>query len=114
MRTIAIDENNDIFLDNSNNLAVKTDLEAMGDIFINKSQTVLGELLYNTEKGIDFFNTIFSSPTYPDLFQNEVITQLEDTDETQKVTGFAGSISDRVYNYSVDIQTSWGKVSLNG
>lgn len=50
MRTIGIDANNDIYIDNANNLAVKTNLEAMGDIFINKSQTNLGELLYNTEK----------------------------------------------------------------
>lgn len=114
MRTIGIDANNDIYIDNANNLAVKTNIEAMGDIFINKSQTNLGELLYNTEKGIDFFNTVFSSPTYTDLFQNEVITQLEDTEETQEVINFIGEIEENTYSYSVDIQTTYGKVSLNG
>lgn len=114
MLTIGINNSNDIYLDNSNNLALKSDLEAMADIYTNKCQTNLGELRYNNEKGIDFFNTIFSSPAYPDLFQNEVITQLEETDETEKVTNFTPEINGDVYSYSVDIQSSYGKVSLNG
>lgn len=114
MRTIAIDNNNDIYIDNSNNLAIKTDLNAMGDIFTNKSQTNLGELLYNTGKGIDFFNTVFSSPTYLDLFQNELITQLEDTEETQKVSSYNAQVENEIYSYSTEIQTSYGKVTLNG
>ena len=114
MQTIAINTNNDIYIDNSGNLALKTNLSAMGDIFINKSQTNLGELSYDTEKGIDFFNTVFSSPTYLDLFQNEVITQLEDTEETQKVSNFNSTLEDDLYSYSVEIQTSYGKVTLNG
>jgi hypothetical protein len=114
MKTIGIDKNNDIFLDETGNLAIKKDLSAMGDIFVNKSQTNRGELPYNTEKGIDFFNTVFSSPVYPDLFQNQLLTELEDTEETQRVDNFDGRIEDGVFVYSVDIQTSYGKVSLNG
>ncbi|MBS6552955.1 MAG: hypothetical protein KH321_03315 [Clostridium sp.] len=114
MKTIAIDKNNDICLDNSNNLAVKTNLEAMGDIFVNKSQTILGELAYNQEKGIDFFNTIFSSPTYLDLYQNQLISQLEDTEETQKISNFNGTIQNGVFEYTLEAQTSYGKITLNG
>lgn len=114
MRTIAINENNDIYLDNSGSLAIKTDLEAMGDICVNKSQTVQGELLYNQDKGIDFFNTIFSSPSYPDLFQNEVITQLEDTQSVNTVKNFRGEAHNGVYSYMVEVQTDFGQVVLNG
>lgn len=114
MKTIGINENNDIYLDNSNNLCIKRDLSAMGDIFVNKSQTNKGELLYNTLKGIDFFNTIFSSPTYLDLFQNELLTQLENTEQTQKINNYTEEIKDNTYKYSVNIQTSYGKVTLNG
>lgn len=114
MKTIAINENNDIYLDNSGNLAIKTDLDAMGDICVNKSQTVQGELLFNQEKGIDFFNTIFSSPTYPDLFQNEVISQLEDTESVNTVNNFKGEASDGIYSYTTKIQTDFGQVVLNG
>lgn len=114
MQTIGINEFNDIFIDNSNNLCIKKDLDAMGDIFVNKSQTVLGECLYDSDKGINFFNTIFDSPCYPDLFQNELITQLEDTEAVYEIKTFKDEITNNVYKYSVEIQTDFGKVALNG
>lgn len=114
MKTIGIDSNNDIYLDNSNNLGMKSDLGAMGDILVNKSQTVEGELIYDTEKGIDFFNTIFSSPCYPDLFQNQLLTQLEDTYAVQEVSGYTAETSDGVYSYKVNVQTDYGQIALNG
>lgn len=114
MKTLGINSNNDIFIDESGNLSLKADLQAMGDIFVNKSQTNTGELLYNQTKGIDFFNTIFSSPSYTDLFQNELLTQLEDTEETQEVLNYNAEEKENIYSYSVEIQTSYGKVQLNG
>lgn len=114
MRTIAINENNDISLDNSNNLEIKTDLQAMGDIYVNKSQTNLGELAFNQSKGIDFLNTIFSSPSYPDLFQSELLTQLENTDNTQQVTDYEQELNKDILSYSVKINTDYGEVILNG
>lgn len=114
MKTLGIDKNNDIYIDNTGNLAVKNDLAAMGDIFVNKSQTNRGELAYNEEKGIDFFNTVFNSPAYLDLFQNQLITELETTEKTQRIQNFNGENKNGAFTYSVDIQTDYGKVSLNG
>ena len=114
MQTIAINSDNDIYINSAGNLVVKTDLQAMGDIITNKSQTNINELLYNTEKGIDFFNTIFASPYYPDLFQAEVTAQIEDTDAVQKITDFTSSESDGVFSYTAKIQTDYGVVALNG
>ena len=114
MKTLAINSDNDIFLDNSGNLAIAVDLKAMANIYTNKSQANLGELPYNTDKGIDFFNTIFSSPCYPDLFQNEVLTQLEDTEKTLEILNYTDEIKDDVYSYSVEILTEYGVIELNG
>lgn len=113
MQTIAINENNDIYLDNAGNLAIKSGLDAMGDIFVNKSQTLKNELLYS-DKGIDYFNTIFSSPAYPDLFQNELTNQLEDTEATVSVESFEAETQDNVFKYTAKIQTEYGELYLNG
>lgn len=113
MQTIAINDNNDIYIDKSGNLAIKKDLEAMGDIFVNKTQTLKNELLYS-DKGIDYFNTIFSSPSYPDLFQNELTNQIENTESTISVDDFEGEIKDGTYKYKAKIQTEFGEVYLNG
>ena len=113
MRTISINENNDIYIDNSGNLAISQDLEAMGNIFVNKSQTLKNEMLYS-DKGIDYFNTIFSNPSYPDLFQNELTNQLEATEATISVESFEAETKDNVFKYSAKIQTEYGELYLNG
>ena len=114
MQTIAINSDNDIYINAAGNLVIKTDLNAMGDIITNKSQTNINELLYNTEKGIDFFNTIFASPYYPDLFQVEVTAQIEDTDAVQKITNFSFEENDGIFSYMAKIQTDYGVIALNG
>ena len=113
MQTIAINENNDIYVDSAGNLAIKTGISAMGDIFVNKSQTVQNELLYS-DKGIDFFNTIFSSPAYPDLFQNQLTNQLEDTEATIRVNSFEATTQNNVFSYTAKIETEYGELYLNG
>lgn len=114
MQTIGINSNNDIYIDSSGNLAIKQDREAIGDVLINKCQTNQGELLFNTEKGIDFFNTIFGSPAYVDLFQNQLITEIENTESVQKINDYNANLDKNVYKYTVDVQTDYGSVSLNG
>ena len=114
MLTFGIDSNNDLYLTSQGNLGIKQDLEAMGDIYINKAQTRKGELIYDEEKGIDFFNTIFGEPCYPDVFQNQLISELENTDETQSVSGFTQEINNGVYAYTVNCQTTYGEITLNG
>lgn len=114
MLTFAINKNNGLYLDSQGNIATKKDLDAMGDILVNKAQTVKGELQYDTGKGIDFFNTIFGDPSYPDLFQNQLLTELKNTDEVDGVSGFTAEIKDGVYSYTVNCKTSFGQVNLNG
>ncbi len=114
MQTIAINDSNDIYLTASGNLATKTDLEAMADILTNKAQGNRGELLYDSEKGVDYFNTIFNSPCYPELFQQQLIQELEDTDEVTSVDEYTADIDGDVYSYEVKISTTYGELDLNG
>lgn len=114
MQTIAINDSNDIYTDNSGNLVIKKDLYAMGDIVINKSETNYGELLFNTDKGIDFFNTIFNSPSYPDLFQNQLLSEIKDTDKVIEITNYLAKINKNIYSYKTNIQTEYGDIILNG
>ena len=114
MITLGIDSNNDLYLTPQGNIGIKTDLEAMGNIYINKSQTRKGELLFNAEGGIDFFNTIFGEPSYPDVFQNQLISELENTAGTESISGFTQKTENGIYSYTVNCQTSYGKISLQG
>lgn len=114
MITIAINENNDIFTDSSNNLVTKKDIYAVADVLVNKSQLNLGELLYDTTKGVDYLGTIFNSPSEPAFFQSELIQQLEDTENVQSVYSFTSNTQDNVYSYTAEIISDYGNITLNG
>ncbi len=114
MITFGIDSNNDLYLTPQGNVALKYNLDAMGDIFINKAQVNKGELLYNTEGGIDFFNNIFGEPCYPDVFQSQLISELLNTDKTQNIYGYTPEINNDIYSYTVNCQTSYGQITLQG
>ncbi len=46
MKTLAINENNDIFLDASGSLAFSQGKQACADIATNKTRTLYGEVLF--------------------------------------------------------------------
>lgn len=114
MKTISINENNDIYLTPSGNISIKTDIEALGDILVNKTQTNKGELQFDEEKGIDFLNTIFNSPAEIEFFESELINQIEDTDSVQNVYNFESETKNGIYSYKADIITDFGNITLNG
>lgn len=111
---MSINENNDIYLTPSGNISIKTDIEALGDILVNKTQTNRGELQFDEEKGIDFLNTIFNSPAEIEFFESELINQIEDTDNVQNVYNFESETKNGIYSYKADIITDFGNITLNG
>lgn len=114
MITLGIDNKNDIYINSNGNIVLKHDIEAMADIYVNKCQTNRGELVYNTDKGIQYFSTVFCSPIYPDIFQNQLINELSDTKETIAVSNYNQEIKDGILSYTVDCHTTYGNFILNG
>lgn len=114
MKTIAINENNDIYLTPSGNIAIKKDIDALGDILINKSQTNKGELQFDDTKGIDFLNTIFNSPAEIEFFEAELIDQIEKTENVQNVYNFESETKNGTYSYKAEVITRYGNITLNG
>jgi hypothetical protein len=57
--TFAVNENNDIYLDEVGNIAFAYDLEAIKQQCQQAAQTLLGEMIYNVNDGIPYFQTIW-------------------------------------------------------
>lgn len=112
--TIAINKNNDIYLDGSNNLAMKEDINAIGDIFLNKARTNLGELQFNSNIGIPYFSLIFTSNPNLRIWQK----LLEDTalsiNGVEEITDFQKEINQNLLTYSITIKTQFGRTIING
>lgn len=114
MITISTNENNDIFLDSSGNIAMSTDINALANVSKNKVLTTLGEPEYNQLDGIPYFETIFTDTPKIDLFQAAVIDTLESLDAVQRVTNFDYEQNNGVFSHSLIEKTTYGDIELQG
>lgn len=114
MQTISVNQNNDIYVDTSGNIAMGKDKYALSDICKNKVLTTLGEPEYNQSAGIPYFETVFCDTPKIDLFQTAVIETIEQTDNVNRVTSFDYNQDNGVLSYSLIINSDFGDIQLNG
>ena len=113
MLTIATDENNDIYLDEFGNIATVTGIEAVAQVCRNTILTTLGELIFNVNEGIPYFETVFSDPPNIELFQHAVVEALQTVEGVNSVKSFEYSTNGDVLTYTALIQTIYGDLTLN-
>lgn len=112
--TIAINSNNDIYLDGNNNIAMKKDINAIADIVLNKVRTNLGELQFNIDLGIPYFTTIFTSTPNFDLWQKFVEDSALSLNNVTEIVDFNKTIQNNTLTYSMTINTNLGVITVNG
>lgn len=112
--TIAINSNNDIYLDGNNNIAMKKDINAIADIVLNKVRTNLGELQFNIDLGIPYFTTIFTSTPNFDLWQKFVEDSTLSLNNVTEIVDFNKTIQNNTLTYSMTINTNLGVITVNG
>lgn len=58
-KTVAVDQNNDIYLDSNGNLAIATGLTAVMQACQQAAQTLYGEMVLQIDQGIPYFQVVF-------------------------------------------------------
>lgn len=118
MITFLSNEDNDWYLDSNNNLAIGTgDTNLHGEQALavcarHYAQTVLGEMIHQTDKGIPFFNTAFSRIEII-RFEAALRERLLELVGVIEVLNVDTSVVDDVLGYSADIKTIYGNISIN-
>lgn len=74
----------------------------------------LRELQYSQQKGIEYFDNVFSGTPNYQLFQFQAIQQLEQVSGVVRVVNFAYNVNDGVLDYSAEILTEYGTGTING
>lgn len=105
---------NDIYVDGDGNLAIGEDAYAMAEIVKDITRTQLGELQFDEEAGVPYFETIFSSRTNADLFLANVQRVIQNISGVIRIESFTSSINGDVLNYEAQIRTQYGVISING
>ncbi len=113
MKTLAINENNDIFLDASGSLAFSQGKQARADIATCKTRTLYGEVPLSARSGIPFFDVVFNKFD-PKLFEQFLRQTLMEVPGAEKVTQYEYNISGGVLTYRAVLTTQDGEVTVNG
>lgn len=106
----------DIYLDINNNLAIKSGEDALLDIITNVVRTRKYEIQYDMNKGIPYFETIFSDTGLLGLWRSYVIQEIENVDGVISIESLIYSLdeSNKKLSYTCQIRTIYGESTLNG
>lgn len=111
MITFAIDENNDlIFLNGS--IVLDINAQAVADITKSVCSTVLGEMIFNADQGIPYFDIVWNGVPNLSQAEYELRTAILSVDNVDDITDFSLFVSDDTLSYNATIQTTFGEVSI--
>lgn len=113
MRTLAINGQNDIYLDATGNLALDTGKQALADIATNKTRTLYGEVPLDAQAGIPFFDVVFNKFD-TSLFKQFLFATLKEVPEVTEVLQYSYEVKNGILTYSAVLKTSEGEVTVNG
>lgn len=112
--TLAVNANNDLFIDKAGNLAIARDIQSTLQSAQQAAQTQLGEMQYHVDRGIPNFAVIWnghpSVAQFEAALRRELMKVTDVLDVPQLTTSLQG---DRVV-YSATIKTTFGTAPLNG
>jgi hypothetical protein len=113
-QTLAVNENNDLYLSIDGNIAMVYDLTAVLQICAHVVKVRLGEVVLNTDQGLPFFETVWNGS--PNLIQFEAAARatLLGVTGVVEVVSFDMSIVDSSLVYVAVIRTIYGTGTING
>lgn len=116
MTGIALDDNNDIFLDENNNLALCKDIEAVKTAVSCETKTNFGEIVLNMSLGIPYFDTIFTAHPDIELWKSYMQEAILRVPKVLGITAFETYIDYQksLLKYAVVINTEYGQEEING
>ena len=113
-KSFAVDDNNDIFIDETGNLAIGVGLDAVVYACKNAAQTVLGEMIYQTNQGMPNFQTIWKGSPNISQFQASLTATLLAVADVIEVPRINAKVVNNVLQYSAVIVTTYGSDIVTG
>ena len=116
MTGIALDETNDIYIDENKNLALCRDIEAVKTSVSCATKTNHGEIVLNTNLGIPYFETIFTAHPDIELWKSYMKEAILAVPKVLGILAFKTYIDYQksLLKYTVVINTEYGTEEING
>lgn len=106
---------NDLYIGDDGIIAMSTGRQSYADTIVDAIRTLRGELQLETEKGIQFLETVFSSRNRLSEWELQVRELVESFDFVKGITSFTISIDERTHtlSYVMKVDTPDGEVEAS-
>lgn len=105
---------NDIYLDAQGNIAMSFDLQAVLEECAQVAKTLLGELVFNTDLGIPFFETVWDGvpniPQYTASLRSSILS----VNGVIEIVSLLTTVESDTLNYTAVIRTIYGTGAISG
>ena len=114
MRGFAVDENNDLYLGPTGNLAMSFELAAVMQKCAHAMKAILDEMVFHQGRGQPYFETVWNDAPSLRAFENVARGTLNALSGVKRVTEFVASADAGVLRYQATISTVYGTDTLSG
>lgn len=113
MITFALDENNDLYMNSQNQLAMITGVQSLEQSCKTTMQVRLGELIYNVTAGMPYLESVFANKNFR-AFEFAARNALLNLPGVQNILSFDFLQEGDILKYVAVIQTETGVITING
>lgn len=103
---------NDIYLDSDGNISLSFDLEAVLQTCAQAARTVLGEMIFNINQGIPYFETVWNGIPNIQQFIGALRAAFLAVPNVIEVVSLTTSQINDALNYTAIIRTTFGTENL--
>lgn len=114
LNTIAVNDNNDIYLNNDNNLYIAYNLQAALQGCEQAAKTLLGEMVLNINQGIPYFQTIWVGVPNIQQYNSALRTAFFSVDGVIEVVSLITTQQSNTLSYTAIIRTIYGTGGIGG
>ncbi|APC12584.1 MULTISPECIES: hypothetical protein [Providencia] len=114
MMTFDVNDNNDIYIGSSGDLAIANAEKATQNRCEHYAKAIRGEMLHKLNSGLPYWKTTFGRQVDVPLFESAFRSRMGELDDVTSVVSFSAVMADNTLNYTAVIQTIYGEITLNG
>lgn len=111
-RSLAVDSNNDLFLNEAGNLAFSAGIDAVKQNCEHAMKTLLAECVLDLPRGIPYFQQVWSGRPNLEQFDFAAVSALLAVDGVTQINSFESTLNGDALEYQATIQTTFGTVTL--
>lgn len=112
-RTLAVDSNNDIYIDGTGNIAIATGLVAVLQTCEHVAKAILKEMVFAQDRGMPYFETVWNGTPTTNPFEAAFRSRVAQVPDVTGVTDLeVTQVADR-FTYTATISTIYGTGTIS-